>query len=290
MRTAWVLTCDPGVDDAVALAVFAGRRDCELRAVVAGAGNVPAAVTWRNAAGLVALLGLGVPVGQGGGRALDGTPIAREATSHGADGLAGLSASLPAPPDDRPADGLPMIEGNVVATGPLTDVARALRAGQAIGQVVWMGGSLVPGAPEFNAGVDPTAVNAVLGDGGASLTVVPLDITRQVIFDRSHVDRWAGGPPLARFYAQLARLRFGAPGRGLLHDPVALVAALEPELFGWSEVRLRCVDHGDGAPGTFTSASTGNERPPNARLALTVDADAVRTRVVDAVLDAAGPA
>jgi inosine-uridine nucleoside N-ribohydrolase len=194
---------------------------------------------------------------------------------------------MPAPPEDRPSDGIPMIEGNVIATGPLTDVAVALRAKQAIGQVVWMGGSLVPGAPEFNAGVDPAAVNAVLDDRGAHLTVVPLDVTRQVVFDRAHLDRWADGPPLARFCAQLARLRFGAPGRGLLHDPVALVAALEPGLFDWTEVRLRCVEHGDGAPGTFTSASTGPERPPNARLAIVADADAVRARVVDAVLDAA---
>jgi pyrimidine-specific ribonucleoside hydrolase len=289
MRTAWVLTCDPGVDDAIALAVFAGRRDCELRTVVAGAGNVPAAATWRNASGLVSLLGLDVAVGRGSSRALDGTPIVRHATSHGADGLAGLSGSLPAPPDDRPADGIPLIEGNVVATGPLTDVALALRAGQAIGQIVWMGGSLVPGAPEFNAGTDPIAVNAVLGAGGAHLTVVPLDVTRQVVFDRAHVARWAGGPPLAGFCARLARLRFGEPGRGLLHDPVALVAALEPGLFEWVEVRLRCVEHGDGTPGTFTSASTGSARPPNARLAVAVDVDAVRARILDAVLAAGSP-
>jgi inosine-uridine nucleoside N-ribohydrolase len=289
MRTAWVLTCDPGVDDAIALAVFAGRRDCELRALVAGAGNAPAAATWRNASGLVSLLGLDVEVSRGSSQALDGTTIARQATSHRTDGLAGLSESLPAPPGDRPADGIPLIEGNVIATGPLTDVARALRAGQAIGQVVWMGGSLLPGVPEFNAGTDPVAVNAVLGDGGAHLTVVPLDVTRQVVFDTAHVARWAGGPPLARFCAQLTRLRFGEPGRGVLHDPVALIAALEPGLFEWAEVRLRCVEQGDGTPGTFTSASTGPERPPNARLALAVDVEAVRSRVLDAVLDAGGP-
>jgi inosine-uridine nucleoside N-ribohydrolase len=284
MRTSWVLTCDPGIDDAIALAVAAGRQDCELRAVVAGAGNATAPATWRNAIGLVARLGLDVPVGQGSGRALDGAPVTRGTTSHGADGLAGLSAALPGPPAGPPGDGVPLIEGDVVATGPLTDVARAVRAGQRIGRVVWMGGSLTPGVPEFNAGADPAAVNSLLAD--ARLAVVPLDATRQVVFAGDALDAWAAGPPVARLCARLARRRFGTSGRGVLHDPVALVAALDPGLFEWSDLRLRCTTRGDGAAGTFTSASVSPERPPNTRLATGVDATAVREAIVEAVLRA----
>jgi inosine-uridine nucleoside N-ribohydrolase len=284
MRTSWVLTCDPGIDDAIALAVAAGRQDCELRAVIAGAGNGTVAATWRNAVGLVARLGLDVPVGRGSDRALDGSPITRGTTSHGTDGLAGLSAALPGPPAGAPPDGVALIEGNVVATGPLTDVAQAVRAGQQVGRVVWMGGSLTPGIPEFNAGIDPAAVNVLLD--GAHLAVVPLDATRQVVFDGDAVDAWDAGTPVARLCARLARQRFGTSGRGLLHDPVALVAALEPGLFEWSDVRLRCTARGDGAAGTFTSASVSPERRPNARLATGVDAAAVREAVVEAVLRA----
>jgi purine nucleosidase len=284
MRTAWVLTCDPGIDDAIALAVAAGRQDCELLAVVAGAGNATVAATWRNAVGLVARLGLDVPVGQGAGRALDGSPITRGTTAHGTDGLAGLSAALPGPPVGPSADGVALIEGNVVATGPLTDVAQAVRAGQQVGRVVWMGGSLTPGVPEFNAGADPAAVNVLLD--GTHLAFVPLDVTRQVVFEGDGLDAWAAGPPAARLCARLAQRRFGTSGRGPLHDPVALLAAIEPGLFEWSDVRLRCTGRGDGAAGTFTSASVSPQRPPNARLATRVDADAVREAVVGAVLRA----
>src|SRR5690606_31987088 len=152
----WVVTCDPGVDDAIALAVAAGRADCDVRAVVAGAGNVDAPTAWRNATGLAALFGLDVPVGLGGAVALDGGSLARGDDSrpsgsdlrhasatgqgrgpHGPDGLAGLSDQLPEM-SGPPADGATMVHGPVIALGPLSDVARSRHAGRSLDRVVWM--------------------------------------------------------------------------------------------------------------------------------------------------------
>lgn len=279
----WVLSCDPGVDDAIALAVVAGRADCDVRAVVAGAGNVDAATAWRNAVGLAALLALDVPVGIGSSLALDGTPIHRAGHVHGVDGLAGLSPLLPAPAAQA-TDGGPLLRGAVLATGPLTDVARARRAGQRIERVVWMGGSL-PGTAtptaEFNAGADPVAVNEVFGSVD-DVRVVPLDVTAQVRLTAGDLALWEDGPASARLCGALARSRQG-DGHAPLHDPVAVVAALEPHLFRWQWRRLRCSVATDPPRGALV-VEHGAAGSAGVRVAVAVDAPAVRDRIVRAVL------
>lgn len=331
---AWVLTCDPGIDDAVALAVASGRADCTVAAVVAGAGNVDATTAWRNAVGLTVRFGLDVPVAIGSATALDGRPLRRAGTAHGLDGLGGLGdrLALPAghvagvgdhgvrpgegppglgddgairravatgglPVDDgiagwSPAVAGPLVRGDLVALGPLTDVARAIRSGQPICRVVWMGGGTVVSEDgpavaeaEFNAGADPVAADEVLGSP-AEVAVVPLTVTRRVVLTPDDLGRWRSGPPAARLCAELAATRL-RPAGVALHDPVALVAAVEPRLFAWRSVPLRCVDgdregEGDGHPrGALVTGARDDRR---VRLAVAVDADAVRHSIVDAVL------
>jgi len=297
-----MLTCDPGIDDAVALAIAAGRADCEVRAIVAGAGNVDALTAWRNAMGLAGLFGIDAPVGIGSAAAASGAPIQREGGTHGADGLAGLSGRLPirpAGPADgpqvdgpRPLDGVSLMRGRVLATGPLTDVALALRAGRPIGRVVWMGGSLAGSGSadpspiaEFNASADPQAVAEVLASP-IDVVIVPLDVTRQVTLASGDVERWAGGPACARFCAALTESRLSG-GVVVLHDPVAVVAALEPDLFGWERLRVRCSLGDDHQRGALV-AERSPEPSTNARVAVAVDAPAVRDRIVEAVLGAGG--
>lgn len=278
----WTLTCDPGIDDAVALAALAGRRrDPDLAAVVAGAGNVPVPVAWRNAAGLVALLGLDVPVGAGSPRALSGAAIARGPSSHGPDGLGGLADRLP-PVGDPPAEGGALVGGDVIATGPLTDVARALRAGRRVARVVWMGGSAsgIDGAAavgaEFNAAADPSAADEVLGSA-IRVGVVPVEITAQVGVRSDDVAAWRSGPAAARLCADLVDRRRGGRWPVVLHDPVAVVAAVEPDLFRWEDRVLRC------RPGGVLAAAPEPRAGPPCAVAVAVDASAVRRRIVEAV-------
>ena len=342
-----MLTCDPGVDDAVALIVAASRADRPLRAVVAGAGNVAAPTAWRNAAGLVALLGLGVPVGVGARTATDGTPIHRGPSSHGPDGLAGTAHRLPV--GGTPAiAGAPLVRGDVLATGPLTDVAGAVRAGHRVDRVVWMGGSVSdaprpsdadeqtgagtgtdpqvgaarrlapPGSTaagtvaEFNAAADLAALDTVLASP-VDVAIVPIEITGLVTIRPGDLDRWRTGSPVSRFCAELVTRRLVAPRRTdrpfALHDPVAVVAALEPDLFEWSPRRLApaIADPQSAGPDAAGPEAAGLDAagpqsagarpadappagrllvhagPPNARLATAVDVGAVRERIVTAV-------
>jgi inosine-uridine nucleoside N-ribohydrolase len=277
-----VITADPGIDDAIAFAVAAGHPACDVAAIVAGVGNVHARTAWRNAVGLADLLGLAVPVGIGAARALDGSrPPRADEPVHGPDGLAGASGRL-ALPTGEPPDGLPLVRGTVVALGPLTDVARALRAGQPVDRVVWMGGSLgtgnVTAAAEFNAWADAGAADEVL-TSGIDVSVVPLDVTSQVRLTPADLDAWSAGPPAAAFCARIGGHRMGGGGAPL-HDPVAVLALVEPDLFGWETPALRCGTTGDGRGALRIDRSAA----PGVRVATAVDAAAVHLRIVRCVL------
>jgi purine nucleosidase/pyrimidine-specific ribonucleoside hydrolase len=284
--TGTVFVGDPGIDDAIAWAVAAAHPGCRVEAVVAGMGNVDARTAWRNAVGLVDLLGWQVPVGMGAASALDGgRPPRADDPIHGHDGLAGCSDRLAAPVGG-PVDGLALVRGSIVATGPLTDVARAVRAGQPVDRVIWMGGSLDGGGnvtpvAEFNAWADAAAADEVL-TSGLDVTVVPLDITCRVRLSPADLDRWAGGGPAARFCADVGSYRMrdgGAP----VHDPVAVIALLEPALFRWEHLDARCATDGDRR-GSIVAVAPAGPGARTVRVATAVDAAAVHHRIVELVL------
>jgi pyrimidine-specific ribonucleoside hydrolase len=300
-RSGWVLTCDPGIDDAIALAVLAGRGDGGVQAIVAGAGNVDAPTAWRNSTGLAALFGLDVPVHLGSATARGGAPIHRSGHVHGTDGLAGLSDRLAARPNRLAARpdheaGSPTTTlatwGNVLATGPLTDVALALRSHRSLDRLVWMGGALVPdalvpgaadivGTIEFNAAADPVAVVEVLASPAVEVDIVPLDITRQVRLTAPDLTRWSTGPPPAQFCAALARTRL-VDDVMTPHDAVAAVAALDPDLFRWRRLHVR-PSPDDLDPRGALRVDRSLDASPNARVAIDVDASAVTRTIVESV-------
>ncbi|HYF47073.1 MAG TPA: nucleoside hydrolase [Acidimicrobiales bacterium] len=261
----WALVCDPGIDDAVALAVLAGLGAVP-DLVVAVPGNVTPAVAARNAGGLVALLGLDVTV-----RAYAEPELpARDGASHGEDGLGGVAGRLP--PTDEP-DRLELHElpRSLLVTGPLTCAA----AGPAPERLLWMGGAVaepgnVDGVAEFNAWCDPAAVDEVLAAVPVA-QLVPLDVTRRVRLREQDLAALEAGGEVARLLAQALRAR----PKLMVHDAVAAVAWLRPELFAWEAMGLRCDRTGALVPGP--------ERVP-VEVALRVDVDAVRGAILAALL------
>jgi len=115
----------------------------------------------------------------------------------------------------------------------------------------------------------------VLGSG-LPITLVPLDVTRQVAIDESHVARLAAsGSRAGRALAQmteypLARGSDGASGRFLIHDAVALGVLLWPELYLQTQmavqVRTEGPDRGRTAP------AVGRKDLPCVRVILSVQA------------------
>src|SRR5581483_6968516 len=174
-----ILDTDPGIDDALALFLALASPEVQLEAITTVNGNVNVDLTTHNALALLTLAGrTDIPVARGCAYPLLTQPVFA-AHVHGDNGVGGVELPTPAIQPvaqhavdliiERVLDAPDLI--TLVAIGPLTNIALALRREPAIVQkvreIVIMGGALrVPGnvtsAAEFNIYVDPHAAHAVL--------------------------------------------------------------------------------------------------------------------------------
>jgi purine nucleosidase len=241
-----ILDCDPGIDDALAIVFAHGHPGLEICGITTVAGNVGLELTTANALRVAELLGLARPVTAGSPGPLLPGPLratldARHA--HGEDGLAG--ARLP-PPATKPRDGHAVDyilaataaapgEITLVATGPLTNIALAVRRDPAlVGRVrdfVIMGGSATRGnvtpAAEFNIGADPEAAAIVFG-AGWRVTMVGLDVTLRARVRPVVLDRMRGMRRLADDLLLPCLARYGP-------DPVPVPQGARPGAGGGSQ-------------------------------------------------------
>lgn len=307
-----LLDCDPGHDDALAIVVAA--RHCELVGMTTVTGNAPLSRTTYNARVMRELLGIDVEVHAGAARPLVAEPHAAEMI-HGESGLDG--ADLPAP--TRPVDSGDAVrfivdtcrhtEGvTIVATGPLTNVALAMRAAPDLaariaGISIMGGGSFGNRTPvaEFNIWADPEAAAVVFGAAasgalGGPLTMAGLDVTHRFQATPARIAAVdAVGSLLATTLADL--LRFfsstyegrhdpGTMAGAAMHDPLAVLALTHPGLLTAVE-RHVTVETAWGASTrgmTVIDERTLIERSaPNARVLVDVDADAAFAVLVDAI-------
>lgn len=263
-----LIDTDMGVDDAVAVVMALSTDVLELVGVSSVAGNVPLDQATDNIGRLIGTLGTRrVPrIGRG----LDQTDAnRRDATDvHGADGLGGVD--LPVPDDFAPGGFLDLYEQlidthgrdlAIVAIGPLTNLAAVLeerpglleRAGRIVvmGGAIWCPGNVTPNA-EFNFYRDPGAAARVMASG-LPLTVVPLDVTRQVAIDESHAAHLMrsgtrGGEILAPMIRYpMERENDAPPGTLLIHDALAVGVLIWPEMFIRSKMGLDIVTAGKQA-------------------------------------------
>jgi purine nucleosidase/pyrimidine-specific ribonucleoside hydrolase len=283
-----LLDCDPGHDDAVAILLAAGRADAlDLRAVTTVAGNAELDKVTLNARRVMTLAGvLDVPVAAGAAGPRRGRLVTAP-DIHGESGLDG--AELPEPAmalDERGALELMAAHGpaTVVATGPLTNVAALLeRTPEAVSEIVWMGGSTDRGNTrpyaEFNAFVDPEAAEIVFASG-VPLTMIGLNLTHQAQATPAVMERLrAVGTPAGEatvgwlsFFAEKYHSVFGFDGPPV-HDPCAVALVIDTSL-------MRCVDAfvSIETEGQWTRGATVVDlhgtlgRPPNARVAMELDA------------------
>jgi len=302
-----ILDCDPGHDDALAIALAAARPELELLAITTVAGNAPLDRTTRNALRVLTLLGRGdIPVAAGADR-----PLVREpwvpVEFHGDSGLDG--ADLPEPsagPIERTA--LELMSALVrdadapltlVATGPLTNVALLLRAApgvhERIASISLMGGSLGAGnttaAAEFNIWADPEAA-AIVFDSGIPIVMSGLDVTHQGLVLPADIARLdalgtrAGHvfADLMRFFAVHHRDRYGWDGPPI-HDAVAVAWLADPDLVVGRQVRIDIETTGIHSRGRTVADEEGLAgRAVNAEVGVTID----RERLIDMVVDAVG--
>jgi purine nucleosidase len=251
-----IIDCDPGQDDAVALFLaMASPDELELLGITTVAGNVPLALTQRNARQMCDIAGNTEQlVFAGCDKPLSRTLVTAEAI-HGETGINGVDAIDPVTPL-RPQHGVDFIVDNLLAAapasvtlvpiGPLTNIATAIKKDPAIlagvEEIVLMGGAMREGgnctpSAEFNIRVDPDAADIVFGCG-RPITTMGLDVTHQVLSTEDRVGRIkALANPVAEatagmlsFFHRHDTKKYSSNGTPL-HDPCTVAYLLRPDLF-----------------------------------------------------------
>jgi inosine-uridine nucleoside N-ribohydrolase len=299
------LDCDPGHDDF--MAILLASRHCNLLGITTVAGNSPLANTTKNALIATQLFDLDVPVHSGAARPLLEPPVFAP-DIHGESGLAGPTL----PTLTRSVDGTDAVGyllsatrehpgAWLVPTGPLTNIALALRADATlvdrIAGISLMGGGTTFGnrtaTAEFNIYADPEAA-AMVFECGAPIVMCGLNLTHQFLWgteDEDHVR--ARGGERAEFVADLIHhfataynsVYFGMERGGPLHDPCAVLALTHPQLFTFSDQHVVVETRGQYTRGmtVVDQRSTTWVKPPNTRVAEAIHADAARAVMHDVI-------
>ena len=293
MATRIILDCDPGIDDALAIAFAHGHPGIDLVGITTVAGNVGLAKTTANALAVCEFIGAaGTPVTAGcAGPLLRPALDARQV--HGSTGLGG--AALPPPAASAAAGhavdyiievvGAAPGEITLVATGPLTNIALAVRREPRLADwvrgFVIMGGSAGRGnvtpAAEYNIWADPEAA-AVVFRAGWTVTMLGLDVTLRtgataaVLRRMSELGRLGTellGPALEQYRS------VSEPGGPPVHDVCAVAWVAQPDLFGLVPARVQVELAGQLTAGmTVTDFDVpGEVDSGNALVAMRIDVD-----------------
>ena len=294
-----IIDTDPGQDDAVAiLLALASPDEIELLGITAVAGNVPLALTVRNARIICELAGRpDMPVFAGCDRPLK-RPLVTAEHVHGKTGLDG---------PDLPEPTMPLAETHAVdfiiesvrsnapgsvtlcPLGPLTNIATALQKAPdiapRIGHIVLMGGAyfevgnITPTA-EFNMYVDPEAADIVF-KSGIKITVMPLDVTHKALVTKKRNDAFrALGTPvgvavaeMTDFFERFDKEKYGSTGAPL-HDPCVTAYLLQPELFSGRRINVEIETVSELTLGMTVADWWGvTDRKANATFIGDIDAD-----------------
>ena len=294
-----IIDTDPGQDDAVAiLLALASPEQIEVLGITCVAGNVPLALTARNARMVCELAGRpDIPVFAGCDRPLGRALVTAEHV-HGKTGLDG--PSLPEPQMTLQSQHavdfiIDTVRSNPPGTitlcplGPLTNIATALARAPDIAprlqEIVLMGGAYfevgnITPAAEFNIYVDPQAAQAVFA-AGVPLVVMPLDVTHKALVtaERNAAFRNLGTPvgiavaQMTEFFERYDREKYGSLGAPL-HDPCVTAYLLAPHLFSGRHVNVEIETTSELTMGmTVADWWRVTDRPANATFMGQIDAD-----------------
>lgn len=295
-----ILDCDPGNDDALALAaafVFA-----ELAGVTTVYGNGEVGACLRNAQVAAGLFGYSGPLVRGASRPLiNDRPPASPARPFST--LESARNSAPAHASTTPGASAFLSSAAaastwIVATAPLTNLALALRQDPALAGRIrgfsLMGGSMRAGnvtpVAEFNVWSDPEAARIVLASG-AFIRLCGLHVTHRVLASKNLAEeirrlRTCSSPFLAELldiYIDTYPDAFVGEDCAPLHDPCAVLAVTHPHLFEWRDLHVD-VELAGALTRGMTVIDERNPTPhePNVSVAVDCDSRAILDKMIEA--------
>jgi purine nucleosidase len=302
MTPVW-LDADPGFDDWMTMLILAqAHREKKIRWLGTSIvhGNAPLATTWVNAQAIASQYKLLCEFFQGSATALEGNQITAQNVL-GENGMRTtgeplLTASPKSSITENAIEALiQSVEQNphslvLIATGPLTNIAQALkqqpRIAKQVKQLILMGGSTDRGnhtpAAEFNIFADPEAASIVF-NSGLNIAMFGLNVCRQILLTQEDVKRFKRLPsPEAKCFAgyldgyQKIRSHDGSAPMPL-YDPIVAAYLLSPALFKLDAARVDIELHGEFTRGmTVCNFKAGTNTAANASVAVQCNAEEVR--------------
>ena len=297
-----ILDVDAGVDDAVALCLALGEPSLEVLAVTATGGAVSPEQATLNVQAIVEQLD---PPRWPRLGAASSEQILRCDGRHlfGTDGLCGAHFAVAQRHHQHPSvkvicDEVRSSPGGVtiVATGPLSNIAAVLQQqpdlAAVIGHLIILGGTIggpgnVTAAAEFNIYCDAESARMVFRSP-ITKTLIPIDLTSRITLNLDLLEKIPDGDSgNGRLLQQILPGAFRAYRQQLgmegihLHDAVAVIAAVRPELFTTERM------YGDvETEGTLTYGATvfDRRRRPESQPNIDVAVDMDTAAVTDCIL------
>lgn len=302
-----IIDCDPGQDDAIALLLaMSSPEKLDILGITTVAGNVPLALTERNARLICDIAGRDdIRVFAGCDKPMQRALLTAE-NVHGKTGIDGIEIVPPGHPLEKQHAADFIVETlraaadnsiTLVPTGPLTNIATAMQKDasilEKIDQIVLMGGAMREGgnhspSAEFNILVDPHAADIVFRCGRPT-TVMGLDVTHQVLatplrrekiraIDNAAARATAG---MLDFFNRHDSVKYGSEGAPL-HDPCTVAWLLAPQLFDGKHCNLTVETESELTMGhTAVDFWHVTDRPKNVKWMHSVDADGFYALLVE---------
>lgn len=281
-----IIDTDPGIDDAIAIALAINCNKLDIKLISTVGGNVGIDKTTRNALNLVQFFGRSdIRVARGVDRPLI-EPFVDGSAFHGINGLGNITL------EDSKSDFLPnsiyemskiisesIKKVTIVAIGPLTNIALLLKTyptvKENIEKIVLMGGALGRGnmSPlvEFNIGADPEAAKIVFNEG------VPIVMLGLEMGDNARIsedDLKNAKSKIGKFcYQAIVDYKGGKQGKmASIYDATAIAYLANPNLFETRDVFCDIEVNGVYTRGaTVVDLNNVYKKEPNVTVAIKID-------------------
>ncbi len=289
-----IIDTDPGIDDAVAIAIALFSEELDVRLITTVAGNVSLDKVTYNTLRLLKFFGKEVPVAKGAEAPLV-LPLQDASNVHGKSGMEGFDF-------EEPDDHLLLKENAVnamyrvimespepitlVPIAPLTNIALLLKlypeVKKNIREIVLMGGSASRGnkgvMSEFNIATDPEAAKIVF-DSGLPLVMAGLDVGwKALVLPEDSAKLPALGEVGRMAYCLFQKYRGGSMKTGLkMYDSCAMAYLLKPEMYEIVETYVDVELHGSMTAGcTLVDLKGYLGKPSNAKVCLDINQEMFR--------------
>lgn len=296
-----IISTDPGIDDAVAIAIATSSEKLDVKLICPIAGNVSLEKTTLNTQKILTFFGKSIPIVPGSVKPLL-RPLHDASGVHGKTGMDGYPFPEPSLfPENNITAAQSMhkvvTESNekttIIGIGPLTDIALFIHQYpndlDKIENLVLMGGSLGRGnfgvLSEFNFGNDPEAAKMVF-QSGLKIKVAPMEVGRQAKITPTTSEKIKSfGKVGDMFYQLFSKYRGGSFKIGLnMYDALAVALILAPEIFDITDTHISIETQGTLTSGASLIDLKGYlNQADNAKVAISVDTKAFEAWFVDAI-------